>query len=161
MSWFGLGKEVKDAGEGIKDAGEAVTGILTGIRTMVTGDLPPETILALKELEAKALEATQKIQEGQQEIEKAAISKGGFNAFFLAGWRPSLGWIASVSIFSYYVPPIILQTYFWLRLSLATSELVPFPHNFDMGEIMGLVASLLGMGVLRTVEKSTGTNNLH
>lgn len=161
MGWFGIGKEVKEAGAGIKDAGEAVTGVLAGIRTMITGDLPPDAIIKLKELEGKALEASQKIQTGQQEIETAAINKGGFNSFFLAGWRPMLGWIASLSIFIYYVPPIFLQTIFWFRASMASGVLVDFPHNFDIGEIMGLVASLLGMGVLRTIEKSSGTNTLH
>lgn len=155
------GEAVKAAGEGIEAASAGVTNILGGIRFLIKGDLPPETIEKLQELENQALEIEQSIQKGQQGIEEAAINKGGFNSFFLAGWRPSLGWISALSIFAYYVPPIILQTVFWIRMSIQSATLIPFPDNFNIGEIMGLVASLLGMGILRTVEKGQGVQDNH
>lgn len=160
MGLFG-GKDVKAAGEGIKAAGEGVTTVLTGIRTMITGDMPPETVAKLKEIELKMMEISQNIQSGQQEIEKAAIEKGGFNSFFLAGWRPVLGWISAAAIFAYYVPPIILQTYFWTVQTMKSGILASWPNNFDIAEIIGLVASLLGISVLRTVEKSNGVQGQH
>lgn len=168
MGIFGFGNKAKLAGEGVKAAGEGleaagngVNTVLGGLRNLITGELPADTIAALKELEVKALEIQQTIQKGQQEIEVAAINKGGFNSFFLAGWRPMLGWISALSIFAYYVPPIILQTIFWIKQSLASDALISFPSNFDMAEIMGLVGSLLGMGILRTIEKNQGSQDNH
>ena len=156
-----VGEAVKLSGEGLEAAGNGVSTVLGGIRNLFTGELPAGTIEKLKELEVKLEEIQQTIQSKQQEIEIVAIQKGGFNSFFLAGWRPMLGWISALSIFAYYVPPIILQTVFWIRQSLQSEALVPFPGNFNMAEIMGLVGSLLGMGILRTVEKSQGVNDLH
>jgi hypothetical protein len=168
MGWFNSGKQVEAAGagvqaagEGIKAAGEGVGTVLTSIRTMITGDLPPETVEALRELEVRAMEIQQNIQAGQQAIETAAINKGGFNSFFISAWRPMLGWISALAIFSYYIPPIILQTYFWMRQSIVSETLVIFPSAFDMADIMGLVGSLLGMSILRTIEKSQGTQANH
>ena len=155
------GKDVKDAGDGIKAAGEGVTSVLTGVRTLITGDMPPETIERLKEIELEVMQIGQNIQKGQQEIEKAAIEKGGFNSFFLSGWRPCLGWISAAAIFAYYVPPIILQTVFWTIQTIQTKSLVVWPNSFDIGEIIGLVGTILGVSVLRTVEKSNGTQANH
>lgn len=155
------GEGVEAAGKGLESAGKGVGTVLSGIRNLITGDLPPEVQQKLAELEVELKTIQQKIQEGQQEIEIAAINKGGFNSFFLAGWRPMLGWISALAIFSYYIPPIILQTVFWFKQSIAQSELIAFPSNFDIAEIMGLVASLLGMSYLRTVEKSSGIQDKH
>jgi len=170
MGWFSkdTGEAVKSAGEGVKTAADGVTGIIGGIRNLVTGDLPPATVEALKTLEVQAqeidvklAEISQNIQKGQQEIEKAAIDKGGFNSFFLAGWRPTLGWICAASIFFYYVPPIILQTVFWVKQTISTGMLTAWPNSFDIAEIIGLVASLLGLSFLRTNEKKTNTQDNH
>lgn len=155
------GEGIKAAGEGVEAAGKGVGHVLSGIRNLFTGDLPPETIQALKEIELKTMELQQDIQKGQQGIEIAAIEKGGFTSFFLAGWRPMLGWISAAAIFSYYVPPVVVQTIFWIRASLAAEALIAFPKTFDMTDIMGLVGSLLGMGVLRTIEKSQGAQDNH
>lgn len=155
------GKDVKDAGDGIKAAGEGVSTVLSGVRTLITGDMPPETIERLKEIELEVMQIGQNIQKGQQEIERAAIEKGGFNSLFLSGWRPALGWVSVAAIFSYYVPPIILQTAFWTAQTIKTWKLVAWPNSFDIGEIIGLVGTILGVSVLRTVEKTNGSQDNH
>lgn len=161
MGLFSWGDKAKAAGEGVEAAGRGVGKVLTGIRTMITGDMPPETVEALKRIELELLSVEQEIQKGQQAIEMAAISKGGFQAFYHSGWRPTLGWTAALSVFCYYVPPIVLQTAFWIRASILSVDPVVFPLTFNMAEIMGLVMSLLGMSGLRTYEKSRSIQGNH
>lgn len=170
LGWFSkdTGDAVKSAGEGIGTVVDSATGLLGGIRNLITGDLPPDTIEALQKLaleaeslKVDALKVKQNIQIGQQTIEKAAIEKGGFNSFFLAGWRPSLGWIAAIALFAYYVPPVALQTYFWARASFASDSMIVWQNMFDVTDILGLVGTLLGMAGLRSLDKKNGSQGNH
>jgi hypothetical protein len=156
-----VGEGVKLAGDGVKSAGEAVEDVLHGVRTLITGDYPPETIEALRGIELKTLEIKQAVQKGQQGIEKAAIEKGTGQSLFIAGWRPMLGWISAAALFAYYVPPVVMQTVFWIIQSIKTEALIPFPNSFDVTDIIGLVGTLLGMGTLRTIEKAQGAQGNH
>ena len=72
-----------------------------------------------------------------------------------------LGWISAAATFSYYVPPIIMQTIFWVWQMVSTGTLEAWTNNFDIADIIGLVGSLLGMGILRTVEKKTTAQDNH
>lgn len=162
MGWFGLGgNTVKNVGDAVKASADGLGNLAVSIRTAITGDMPPATVEKLAEIEKQAQELEAKLREGQQQIEFAAINKGGFGAFVLAGWRPALGWVAVFGIFSYYVPPIIAQTVFWIIQMVQTKTFTPWPATFDLANIIGLVGTLLGMGTLRTIEKANGTVSDH
>jgi hypothetical protein len=162
MGWFGLGgNTVKDVGTAVKESADGLVNLATSIRAAITGDMPPATVEKLAEIEKQILELEAKLRSGQQQIELAAINKGGFGAFLLAGWRPALGWVAVFAMFSYYVPPIIAQTIFWVMGMAQGGEFVAWPATFDMADIIGLVGTLIGMGTLRTIEKNQGTVNTH
>lgn len=66
-------------------------------------------------------------------------------SFFVAGWRPCLGWIC-VAGFAY--PFIINPTLQWLTGQPALS--------FPLDELNELAVAMLGLAGLRTFEKYTG-----
>jgi hypothetical protein len=73
---------------------------------------------------------------------------------FVAGWRPSIGWVCSIGLFLYYIPQYFLAAIIWVKLSWASQTLVAYPAKSDA--LMELVIALLGMGTLRGIDKIAG-----
>ena len=143
-----------------------VTGALSGIgdaansiREAITGRLDADG-QAKFDLAWQAL--TQKLQEGNQAINLADANSG---SNFRGGWRPAIGWSCAFALFFYYVPPIIMATILWTIQCVAvmwaspdiTKAVLPlFVKTMDIQEIIGLVATLLGMGAMRSYDKKQG-----
>jgi hypothetical protein len=80
------------------------------------------------------------------------------NSTFVAGWRPFVGWTCGVGVAYAFIVQPFLQFL-----------LVAFHSNFDqtklpslnLVQLIGLLMSMLGFGVMRTVDKSNGTDNGH
>lgn len=81
--------------------------------------------------------------------------EAGSSSVFVAGWRPSIGWVCSISLALYYIPRFTLGMGFWCWACVKAQTLVPLPE-MGIAEVIGLVMSLLGMGGLRTLEKRWG-----
>lgn len=68
---------------------------------------------------------------------------------FVAGWRPSIGWVCSASLaFNYLVVPVsnAVLTHF------GAATITPLPNE----EMMPVLYGLLGLGAYRTFEKVKG-----
>ena len=74
---------------------------------------------------------------------------------FVAGWRPFIGWVCGVSLGVFYIPQFAIASYLWTKMCLAGGELVPYP-DVNSDSLFELVMGMLGMAVLRTVEKRMG-----
>lgn len=86
----------------------------------------------------------------QVELNKVEASH---RSVFVAGWRPWIGWVCGIALFFFYVPQYVLATVVWYKLLVANNwEMVAYPVG--IGGLMELVIALLGMGVLRTVDKA-------
>lgn len=72
-------------------------------------------------------------------------------SIFVAGWRPSIGWCCSIALFWHFV----LQPITIFAAGFAGYELPPLPQ-FDMDSLMTVLLGLLGLGGLRTFEKTKG-----
>lgn len=138
MSWYSgiLGSGVKDAGEGIKTALDGAGGFLKDIRTAVTGKDP--------ELDAKILAAMDKVNEAQAAINLAESQSA---SLFVAGWRPAVGWVCVLALFWYYfLGPLLIFT-------LQVFDIEMTMPAFDIGELMALLVSMLGMSGIRSFDK--------
>jgi hypothetical protein len=92
-----------------------------------------------------------------QELHKANLAQIEVNkteaqhrSVFVAGWRPFTGWVcASALAYHFIVEPVIIfvLSFFEIQLTLPT---------FDMGSLLTVLMGMLGLGGLRTFEKSKG-----
>ena len=92
-----------------------------------------------------------------QELHKANLAQIEVNkteaqhrSVFVAGWRPFTGWVcASALAYHFIVEPVIIfvLSFFEIQLILPT---------FDMGSLLTVLMGMLGLGGLRTFEKSKG-----
>lgn len=75
--------------------------------------------------------------------------------WFQRGWRPSYGWVGSISLFFYFVPQYIIASILWTITCLQQHNIVPFPVSAT--PVLELAGLLLGIyGTHRTIEKITG-----
>ena len=75
-------------------------------------------------------------------------------SLFIRGWRPAVGWTC-----------VIALNWCWWLGKVISSILLQFGMNFPppdqitSGQVVGLIAALLGLGILRTGEKSRGISH--
>lgn len=96
--------------------------------------------------ELASLEADTRLAVGQLEVNKAEAASG--NAF-VSGWRPGVGWVCVVALFSNY---LLLPLSAWV----APWTGLPAPPQLDLGELMPLLLGMLGLGGMRSFEKVRG-----
>jgi len=94
------------------------------------------------------------MQPGMAQVELNKIEAGHRSAF-VAGWRPAIGWVCAASLFFFYVPQYVIATGIWIKL-LAANDWALVPYPVDAKGVLELVIALLGMGTLRTFEKTIG-----
>ena len=88
------------------------------------------------------------------EIAKAQIevnkTEAGNKNLFVAGWRPAVGWVCCLGMAGNFL--VIPLANFTLALS-GSSVVVPL---IDLSTMMPVLMGMLGLGALRTVEKTKG-----
>lgn len=86
------------------------------------------------------------------EANAAAGKLGSVGAFFVAGWRPAVGWsCASAFAWSYVLEPMIVA------VAGMFGQHIGLPH-LDLSGMMPVLLGMLGLGGMRTVEKVKGLN---
>ncbi len=106
-----------------------------------------------QQAKAKLIELENQVKLKQMDINLAdAQSKaGGISGMLQRSWRPLIGMSCALAIFWEFV----LSKFILFICGLFQYEVVNIPE-LDMGTLMPLVMSLLGMGALRTFEKTRG-----
>ncbi len=116
------------------------------LRTAITGEEPISAEAAAglavqaKQIEADILLAQAKI--GEAEARSTSL--------FIAGWRPFLGWTCGVGIAIAFVVQPVVQWFVERELPV-----------LDIGQLIALVVSMLGIAAYRTYEKANGTVGTH
>lgn len=89
---------------------------------------------------------------GQLDVDKTEAAS---NSIFVAGWRPFIGWVCGSALGYQYILSPIGQ---WCCALFGHPVAAPV---LDIGQLMTLLLSMLGMGVLRSYDKAQGTGNGH
>lgn len=139
MEFLGLGKAAGDA------IAAPVTAVGNVLDNLFTSD---DERLSRQEALAKLAQIP---HIAQQEVNKV---EAAHRSVFVAGWRPSIGWVCSISLGAYYIPQYALASILWVRVCWASQVLEPYPVNAD--GLTQLVLALLGMGGIRMLEKMAG-----
>ena len=102
-------------------------------------------------LQFAEVEAKLKAKQMDINLADAQSTAGGLSGFMQRSWRPLIGMSAAIAIFWEFV----LSKFILFICGLFQYEVLNVPE-LDMGTLMPLVMSLLGMGALRTFEKTKG-----
>jgi hypothetical protein len=100
------------------------------------------------EIATMAERHAQELAKGQLDINKAEASH---KSIFVSGWRPFVGWTCGVALcYHFILAPLIL-----FGVGISGHTVPPLPE-FDMGSLMTVLMGMLGLGGLRTFEKTKG-----
>lgn len=102
---------------------------------------------AQAELLRAAQDADFQLALGQLKINEAEATN---SSWFVAGWRPAVGWVCVVGLsYNFLIYPMLT----WL---VAGAHLQFTPPGLVSENLMELVLGMLGLGALRTAEKWKG-----
>ena len=126
---------------------QALIGPVTGILDKFIEDKDAKNAMA-HEIATMAEKAAHEAAMAQVEVNKAEAQH---KSIFVAGWRPFVGWVCGLALCYHFIlaPLIIFGTAY---AGIDTPEL----PEFDMGSLMTVLMGMLGLGGLRTFEKSKG-----
>ena len=103
------------------------------------------------EIATMAEKHAQELAKGQLEINKAEAQH---KSIFVAGWRPFIGWVCGVALaYHFILYPIVV--FILASFPTETFTIAQLP-KFDMDSLMTVLLGMLGLGGLRTFEKSKG-----
>ena len=102
-------------------------------------------------IQLEKIEARLKEKQMSINLADAQSKAGGLSGFMQRSWRPMIGMSCALAIFWEFV----LSKFILFFLGIFHYEVINLPQ-LDMGTLMPLVMSLLGMGALRTFEKTKG-----
>lgn len=115
---------------------------------VVDKDKRNEINLKIAEIADRADERYHEELIAQTEVNKIEAQHA---SVFVAGWRPFIGWTSGVGIaYTFVLAPFIE---FVARASGYTQEM-PLP---DAAQLMTLVTAMLGVGAMRSYDKTKGT----
>ena len=124
----------------IKDIREAITG--KGI----------EDPNKRAEIEYKLAQLEFALKQGQLEINKAEAQNPNW---FVAGWRPAIGWTGALALsYQFVVQPLLTWGAHLYGVNAS-------PPQLDTGMLFNLILAMLGLGGFRTFEKLKGVQNRH
>ena len=130
------------------DVGSLADSVMGGLDSLFTSD-DERAAAALK---IQALMAQPHMMQAQANIEAAKNTN-----WFVAGGRPSLLWICAIALlYNWIIKDFIVIGI--VTLSDRATEIVPLLPTIDGNEVTGLVLALLGLGAMRTYEKTKGVS---
>jgi len=120
---------------------------VTGILDKFVEDKDQKAKLA-HEISTMADRHAQQLALAQIEVNKAEAAS---NSVWKGGWRPFVGWVCGAA-FAYH---FVIQPLAIFGLAAYGIEVPPLP-DFDMGQLMTVLMGMLGLGGLRSFEKTKG-----
>ncbi len=125
---------------------QQLIGPVTGLLDKFIEDKDKKNAIAF-ELSTMAEKHAQELAKAQLEVNK---TEAAHKSLFVSGWRPAVGWTCCIGLASQYI--LIPMANFTLALADSTIE-IPV---LDMATMMPVLMGMLGLGAMRTVEKTKG-----
>jgi len=124
-----------------------LVGPVTGLLDKFIEDKDQKAALA-HEIATMGEKHAQEAMLAQLEINKAEAASG---SLFKGGWRPFVGWTCGIA-FAYHFVFQPLLIFIFAYIGLETPDL----PQFDVGTLLPVLGGMLGIGGLRSYEKTKG-----
>jgi len=127
---------------------DQLIGPVTGLLDKFIEDKNQKAKLA-HEVATMAQKHAQELAKAQLEVNKA---EAAHNSMFVAGWRPAVGWCCVLGMAGNFL--VIPMTNFVLAL-MAIEVVIPL---IDLETMMPVLMGMLGLGAMRSYEKTKGVS---
>ncbi|MGW8177366.1 MAG: 3TM-type holin [bacterium] len=145
------GGSVSAALKGLGDFAKSIREAITG-KAIMDPNKQSEILLKAQEMEHAIILAAAAYDKAQMEAQLAVNqAEAQSSSTFKGGWRPAVGWVCVLGLaYTYLLRP----TFPWLLTVLGVSA-PPLPE-IDVFDLLVLVTGMLGLGGMRSFEKSRG-----
>lgn len=136
---------------------DPITAIFNTADTLLNRLLPDKTANDAAKVELVKMHVSGELQQivGQLQVNTAEASN---QSVFVAGWRPFVGWACGCAfIYAFILQPIIVT---FMVVFHRTFDKAMLPV-LDMGSMMPVLLGMLGLGAMRSFDKTQGTDNGH
>jgi hypothetical protein len=134
---------------GISSIFGAIGTLAKDIRQAITGEISPEK---KAEMETKLLELEFMSAKAQTDIN---LEEAKNPNLFVSGWRPAVGWVCAFSLAWQFIGNPIFD---WIIKLMGKNIVAPV---LDTGSLITVLFALLGLGGLRTYEKTKDSTGKH
>lgn len=136
---------------------DPLTAILNLGNTVLDRVLPDKTANDAAKAQLLSLQVTGELsaQIAQAQIDQTEAAN---SSIFVAGWRPFVGWVCGVAFAYAFVFQPLLQ--FTLVAFHSTFDISKIP-TLNLAEMSPVLLGMLGLGAMRSFDKSQGTGNGH
>ena len=126
-----------------------IPALLPALGTLIDRLIPDRAAAekAKLEIEAQLVASANEAALAQVEVNKI---EAGHSSVFVAGWRPSIGWVCAAGLAWAFVAAPVAS---WGLVVLGVKAELP---DIQTDYLLELVIAMLGMGGLRTFEKMRG-----
>lgn len=133
-----------------KDLREAITG-----KTILDPNQQAELLMKMTAIEAAAAQARADYDKTQMEGQIAVNKLEAANAsIFVSGWRPAVGWVCVLGLsYTFLMKPLLPWIIAVGALIVGKQSIVPALPDVAMGDLIILLGGMLGLGVMRSVDK--------
>jgi hypothetical protein len=137
----------------------AIPALTPIIGKLIDDFIPDPTAKAQAQAQAAQaqLQAALEQSQAQTDIDKTEAAS---TSIFVAGWRPFVGWVCGAAFgYQFILQPLLV----WLAALVASGwgGHVPAAPALDTGSLITVLMSLLGLGAMRSFDKTQGTASGH
>jgi hypothetical protein len=136
---------------------DPITAILNTANTILDRVLPDK---AANDAAKAQLVVLQVQGELQQVAAQLAVNQAeaGSQSVFVAGWRPFVGWICGVAFAYAFILQPLMQ---FLLVAFHSSFDVTKLPSLNLEDMLPVLFGMLGLGAMRSFDKTTGNGNGH
>lgn len=136
---------------------DPVTAILNIGNTIIDRLIPDKTQAATMKAQLIQSEINGDLAEAHDQLNVDAVEAAS-QSIFVAGWRPFVGWSCGAALaYSFILQPFIVAICVMCKVQFDATKL----PQLNMTELIGLLTTMLGMGAMRSFDKTQGTDNGH
>lgn len=136
---------------------DPVTAVLNLGSTLIDRLIPDKTAAAAAKSQMVDMQIAGEFQTTLAQIQ-VNQAEAGSQSVFVAGWRPFVGWICGIALgYVYILQPLIVLV---AVLSHSTFDATKLP-SVSLSDMLPILLGMLGLGAMRSFDKTTGNSNGH
>lgn len=136
---------------------DPITAAISLGNTLIDRLVPDKTAAAAAKSQLVEMQVKGELDQitGQLTVDQA---EAGSKSTFVAGWRPFVGWACGAAFCYVYILQPMVQ--FALVACKVNFDLAKMPA-LDIADMMPVLLGMLGLGAMRSYDKTNGTGNGH